>query len=429
MSPVTQLGAVLSVSIARVFKRIEFSSWLAAEDNPKDGYVGINNSLIFREELSTIKSDRFVCAPLIGDENPKIEKLCLVSNIRFNSDFTYLSPKDKNPKYESIDGAITAALASFGRLPLILVGRIIDNVTVSTKIDHKIFKRIVLDPTQTTLVTVEDDVITVSQTQDEEALWTGLEKAAANAEISEAPLPIDLQKPFAKALDQLRAESYALVQLPTSDKEAGRGGLLDQIVGVLDNQITEYTISLKRFREKPEKNIEDFNNVLRISYNFSGDATKVLRLLISLSDLKPILFWCTIAEWFELAESFRNLPWSKSTNKPSLAAYHSMIAGVRNRNFHNLFPFSKTLKVPLDGVPLGAISLTFFAEHAGRKNPNRFEYQDQALIEAFSEFTRAGEKFVPTSFWTKNLNVMSRTVALLRVTGDTLRIISEHERR
>lgn len=101
-----------------------------------------------------------------------------------------------------------------------------------------------------------------------------------------------------------------------------------------------------------------------------------------------------------------------------------MIGGARNKSFHNLFPFSKTLRVPLDGVPLEAIRLTFFSEYGGKKNANRFEYQDQDLIEAFTEFTRAGEKFVPFSFWGKNLDVMSRTVDLLRATDDALRCLS-----
>jgi hypothetical protein len=75
-------------------------------------------------------------------------------------------------------------------------------------------------------------------------------------------------------------------------------------------------------------------------------------------------------------------------------------------------------------VPLEATGLTFFSEYGGRKNANRFEYQDQALIEAFTEFTRAGEKFVPFSFCSKNLDVMSRTVELLRATGAALRCLS-----
>jgi hypothetical protein len=41
-----------------------------------------------------------------------------------------------------------------------------------------------------------------------------------------------------------------------------------------------------------------------------------------------------------------------------------MIGGARNRNFYNLFPFSKILRVPLEGVPLGAISRrTFFPQY------------------------------------------------------------------
>ena len=427
MSVEADLKGLLTAGVLKVLDRTEFATWLANEDDFEEGHIGINNSLIFREELATIKNDKFLCVPLEKDGTPSGEKVCLASNIKFNTDFTYLSPKDKKAAYEKLDAALSAALASFGRIPFILIGTITDNVKIEARIDHKLFASMVLDPVQKDLVTLKGDVIFVREAQDEEAIWNALEEAASKAKIAEPPLPIDLQKPFAKTLGQLRSESYALLHLPKSAKDSGGGGLLDEIARVLDHQITEYSSSLTRFKAEPKKNAEDFNTVLRISYNFSGDATKILRLLISLSDLKPVLFWCTVAEWFALAECFKGLPWSKSTTKPSLGAYHTMIGGVRNRSFHNLFPFSKTLKVPLDGVPLGAISLTFFTEFAGRKNLNRFEYQDQALIEAFTEFTRAGEKFVPVSFWTKNLAVMSKTVELLRATGNALRTISSYK--
>ena len=84
----------------------------------------------------------------------------------------------------------------------------------------------VLDPVQKDLVTLKGDVIFVREAQDEEAIWNALEEAASKAKIAEPPLPIDLQKPFAKTLGQLRSESYALLHLPKSAKDSGGGGLL-----------------------------------------------------------------------------------------------------------------------------------------------------------------------------------------------------------
>jgi len=423
----TDLKRILTDAVSKVLDQSTFTEWLESEDELEEGHIGINNSFIFREDLKTRKNAKFLCVSLKKGEQPSGEGACLASNIKFNKKFTYVSPKDKNAAYEEIDTALASALDSFGKIPLILIGTITDNVKVEAKVDHKLFARMIVDPAQKELVTVNDNVVFVREAQDEEAIWNALEEAARTAKIADPPLPLDLQQPFAKALGQLRSESYALVTLPHSRKGSAADGLLDDIVKVLDHQIGEYSSSLAKCKKDPQKNAEDFNSVLRISYNFSSDATKILRLLISLCDLKPVLFWCTVAEWFALSECFQNLPWSKSIAKPSLPAYQGMIGGARNRSFHNLFPFSKTLKVPLDGIPLGAISLTFFTEYSGRTNSNRFEYQDQALIEAFTEFTRAGEKFVPFSFWVKNLEVMARTVELLRAIGVTLRCLARHK--
>jgi hypothetical protein len=59
-------------------------------------------------------------------------------------------------------------------------------------------------------------------------------------------LSLDLQKPFVKALGQLRSDSYALVNLPTAGKAQARG-LLDDIAKVPDDQITDYGSSLARY--------------------------------------------------------------------------------------------------------------------------------------------------------------------------------------
>lgn len=427
MSVEATLTGIVMAGVQNVMDQSEFAEWLAVEPGHKDGHIGINNSFLFREELATVKNDKYLCVPLDDKGIPKAEQVCLASHIKFNSKFAYVSAKDKQATYEKLDTALTAGLDLFGQLPFILIGTVTDDVVIQAEVDHKLFAGMVLNPLQKELVIIEDEVISLREALDEEAIWAAVEEAAGAAKIAEPPLPVDLQKPFAKALGELRSNSYALVHLPSSRKHAIGLGLLGDIAKVLNSQIVEYSKALARIKGDPEKNSQDFNSVLRISYNFSSDATKILRLLISLGDLKPVLLWCTVAEWSALSECFQKLPWSKSTTKPSLDAYHKMIGGVRNRSFHNLFPFSKTLKVPLDGVPLGAISLTFFSEFGGRKNLNRFEYQDQALIEAFTEFTRAGEKFVPFSFWTKNLAVMSKTVELLEATADALRIVAKHK--
>ena len=169
-------------------------------------------------------------------------------------DNTYISPKDKQATYEGLDTALTATLDSFGQLPFILIGTITDDVVIEAEVDHKPFGRMVLNPLQQELVTVEEEVVSVREAQDEEAIWEALEEAVRVAKIAEPPLPADHQKPFVKALGQLRSESYAVVHLPSSRKHAADGGLLWDIAKVLDSQIAEYSKSPREDqRETREK--------------------------------------------------------------------------------------------------------------------------------------------------------------------------------
>jgi hypothetical protein len=419
-----RLAEVILSSVSHVTDTPAFKQSVLREKSLKEGMAALNNSFLFREELGTQKNARYLCIPFGPAAELLLEKICIGQNLKFNDDFKFFSNKTKPGDLEGLYDSLPKAVSAFGKLPYILIGNIRDDVEVEVPFESGPFKRLVLSPSQTQTLTVKKETISIKDANDEEALWLDFELGAAEAYQAEGSLPIDLAAKFAKALDKLRAQAYAIVNLPTGGAESRKGNLLDSIVSVLISQIGEYEKSLSRCHGEPAKGPDDFNNILRISYNFSSDASKILQLLTSMCDLKPVLFWCTVAEWFELSHSFHRLPWSKSENKASLKAYRSVIGSARNRSFHNLFSFSKTLKVPLAGVPLGAIELTFFSEFSGRKNANHFEYEDQALVDAFVEFTRAGERFVPSSFWAQNLEVMKRTVDLLKSLGSALHFIA-----
>jgi hypothetical protein len=241
MSVESDLKGIVSGAVAKVLDQSTFTEWLEGEDELGEGHIGINNSFIFREDLKTRKNAKFLCVPVRKGEKPSGEGVRLALNIKFNKKFTYVSPKDKNATYEKIDTALASAVEAFGKIPFILIGTITDNVKVEARVDHELFEQMILDPTQKELVTVDDKAVVVREAQDEEAVWNGLEEAAKAGKIAEPPLPLDLQQPFAKALGQLRSESYALVTLPHSGKGSTPDGLLDDIIKVLDGQVAEYS--------------------------------------------------------------------------------------------------------------------------------------------------------------------------------------------
>lgn len=420
----SQLEELIHNGAAHVLQHSQFGDWLKSQKSTKDGLVAINNSFLFREELKTRKNSKYLCVPLDSSGNLIVEKLGIGCDLAFNTDFTCIPKKaPKQPEILQMKSAITEELKSFGRLAFILIGTINDSVQIEKELKHELFQRIILDPTQAELVTASDQTIRVKETHDEQAVWEELQRVAQADGLIDGILPPDLAEPFAKALEGLRDEAFAILELP-GESAARSECLLDLIASVLSNNINDYKRSLRRCRGEPTHHASDFNNLLRISYNFASDAAKIVRLFVSICDLKPLAFWCTIEEWLRLSDDFKRLPWSKSTKKPSLDAYQQTIAGARNSSFHNLFPVSKMLQVPLTGVPLGAIRLRFFSEYAKRKNANLFEYQDQSLVEAFIEFTRAGERLVPASFWKKNVDVMFSAVELLKAMSKSLKLIA-----
>jgi hypothetical protein len=126
----------------------------------------------------------------------------------------------------------------------------------------------------------------------------------------------------------------------------------------------------------------------------------------------------------EVSESFKNLPWKRSVNKPNLESYEKAIRGARNKAFHNVFPFTKSLEVRLDNVNLKARSLRLFSAYNPKKTGNVLDYEDKELVEIFGKFTRSEERYVSPEFWRKNLIVMEKTIDLLAALSEALKTLA-----
>jgi uncharacterized protein with HEPN domain len=193
----------------------------------------------------------------------------------------------------------------------------------------------------------------------------------------------------------------------------------------VSKQRKEYEAALRKCDMKGGSGNSYLREVMRIAYNFADDAIKVLRLLVSVGDIKPALLWCTIHQHLSVAEAFRNLPWTKSRKKPSLESYRDIIAGARNRAFHNLFGFDRTIVADLTSVDVKARQLTFLAPHGSKKGTITFDYEDREMVEILGELTRAPEVVVPFDFWKKNAEVMESFEKLLESTENALWLLNK----
>jgi hypothetical protein len=268
-----------------------------------------------------------------------------------------------------------------------------------------------------TALTVNGKTIQISSISDEEAVWSELEKAHGSK------LPENLAEPLATALDNIRKHHYAVLKLPGESPPSRP--LLDSFVDALRQNAARYEKAWSKCKGRLDIDPNEFNDVLRIAYNFATDAVLVIRLLVSICDIKPIVRWCTVDEWFRLAESFRTLPWSKMNDKHSLDAYQQTVNNARNKAFHRLLPVDNTLRVELEGTKLGTITLRLFPEYVARNTEETMDYEDRVLVELLTDFTRVSEKSVSAQFWQRNLAVMEGTIELLSRTSLALKLLSK----
>ncbi|MBX6765467.1 MAG: hypothetical protein IRY88_17640 [Rubrobacteraceae bacterium] len=100
--------------------------------------------------------------------------------------------------------------------------------------------------------------------------------------------------------------------------------------------------------------------------------------------------------------------------------YRKIIGGARNRAFHNLLAFDRTIEADLKGLDVKARRLTLLPAHGSRKKTVPLDYEDREMVEILAELTRAPEAAVPFNFWQKNAVVMESLEKLLERTGEAL---------
>jgi len=414
--PRNEITAQIRAAVAAFAKQREFLKWLK-EEKVGDGLVLLNNSFIFRQKLKTVKSDLYLGIPVRTTSHLGVSNVVVARGLAFNSDFKFVELKAmKTLEVQEIDPAIDKQLSQLGSIVMVLIGEVLNNVVTRAPIGHSLFSELELNPAATTLA-IKDKTIQVRSISDEEEIWTELEKARGTQ------LPTDLAQPLASALDHIRKNHYAVLRLPGESSPSRP--LLDSFVDALRQNLARYKHAWNKCKGQMDIDPVEFNDVLRIAYNFATDAVLVIRLLVSICDLKPIVRWCTVDEWFRLAESFRNLPWSKMKDKHSLDAYQLTVSNARNKAFHRLLPVDNTLRVELEGTKLGRITLRLFPEYAERSSEETMDYEDRALVKLLTDFTRVSERSVSPQVWRRNIAVMEAAIELLSRTSSALKLLAK----
>ncbi len=407
---------LIADNVKRLANEVDFREWLRSVRAVDGDGVLVNNSFLFREQLKTRKSHLY---PLleVGRSGTVNDLPLVVTGEETHTDFRLITKRVlRDLRTLPLPDEIERQLDELGSLPQVLIGTVLDDVEVQAPLNHSDFRSIVLRPGLGSAVAVENEVILVADTYDAESLWLALQRAlGAGTDLA------TLKVAFNQGLDRLEEITYARLVLPTASRKVGNT-VLAAVAQVLQEQRDDYAGALDDCAGNPDRDPGAYNELLRIAYNFASDVAGLIRLVTSISDLKPVLLWTTLADQFDLANSFRKLPWLRSRTKPSLDNYLGTVGDARNSSFHHLFPFRKTLEVQLPSDALLEVKLRIFSEFR-RKKENQLRYRDKELIDLLTEFTRAGQRRVPPHFWRQNLAVMDAALALFRRTEEALLVL------
>jgi hypothetical protein len=384
---------------------------------PGDKLLLINNSFPFRDEsIKTKKSSMYLALPAeltsVGEND-----VFVIEGKTTTIDYTYISKEDQGikAKYQLRD-AVAQQLETLGNLVFILISEIDDSLSFEEPVAHQIISKIILDPRLSNPMIVTDQTMTVQDLNNLASIWSGLERVLGGIPETEAD---SLKQALTESLRKLRQQAYARLIIPGNIDDA-TNYFLDKILIPLRKHLDLYVDVLQQLDTgNPDSPIP--TEVLRIAYNFTDDALKVIRVLVSVCDLKPLVLWGTFLAHYHLSEALKSLPWVKQKTKPKLSLYRDQIAKARNSAFHRLLSFSKSFEVVVPDSSLKDVRIRIFSEYAGRTNPNTFTFQDKELVDVLMEFSRTSEEVVDRTFWRRNTEVMERTAQMVETTSQFLK--------
>ena len=400
----------------------ELSSALENLKDRDSKIIIINNSFLFRDNIKTNKNVKYLAFYPTVLPIPE-ENVIVIEGPELKNDFSILNKENSRiSKIIKISDAIRGELNSLGNIVYVLMGEIDENIEISTEIKHNLINKISFSPSIQEQIEIHEAEIKCKNIESEEENWITIEKILSDKDEFDEESISNLKNLIGKAFDQLKKEAFLNLRIPEKI-ESNKKYFLELISSSIKEQIRLYKEALSNLEATGADRQTSLNELLRISYNFSDDAVTLLKLLISVCDLKPIVLWLTFNYHYQLTESIRLLPWSRQATKPSINNYVNTIKKARNKSFHRLIPFSKAFEVHLPDKSIKNISLRIFSEYGFSKKANRLEYEDKELIDVLMEFTRTSEEIVPKDFWNKNLSVLENTAMLLDKTAEAFRLL------
>jgi hypothetical protein len=395
--------------VVRLLNTDSFREWADNTTLRAGDLVVFNNSFLIREGLNRAsKNAKYLCA--IAGQTGKPQLPVLVARPGgVNSQFKRISASNvASTQTEELYSGVQYELSHLGMMVRALIGRIGEDEPASIVLEGlKDWYTLKYEPKQSSVVEISNGTISINRVDDLDVVWNALSSGLSAGEYKDTD---KLPETFERKFTELREMACRPVDVNDTGSEVP--SILGEVTKHLDIQIKGYGRALKNHLANANDG-ESFNELLRIAYNFADGTQELMNLAIGLCDMKPVIFWLTICDQLLLAEQFGKLPFAIiGKGKPSLSQYRSIIAGARNRAFHDTFSFGQPFRARLTGEAFKAAELRLFRNYTSKAPV--LDYEDRGLVALLEGFTRPAEKPVPMGFWETNLKVMMAVAEVAR---------------
>jgi hypothetical protein len=386
-----------------------------------DRRIVINSSFLSRDLRSSVKttqsSRRLTAQLVVAGKQVRASTVGVMDDRPLKGHYKILPAQDTKGVV-TLGEAVAQELGRVGDLLFVLVGTIVGLRPHRQEVPTNPVQELHLDPAmkQTfskvgeasyalkTILPIEDLLVQISET-----LHEGVE------------LSLTDRQAIAGAYNELLDAATTNVAIPSGQIERPTETVLGQIVNSLEGQKKEYSNAVDALRKAPDDR-HALHEVLRIAYNFSTDVLPLMSLFMSVCDLKPLVFWCTVDAQWALYAAFASLPWSALGRKESLHEYQGIVSQARNHAFHHLLPFDATVEIDLLNLNVRAEKIRLFLPF-GERQGRGVRIQDQEIADVLAEFSRARQLPVSTTFWQANLGVMQASCTLAQCILDSIILI------
>jgi hypothetical protein len=372
-------------------------------------HLVINGSFLYRDKsVRTSQSHRRLLARLNATgKRVWSENISVIDNETIKTHYRMIALPDA-ARVRPLTTSVAQELAISGDLLFTLLGKVKGMRPQTQKIDGRKVQQLCLIPSLTgmDLQRTGDGIYSMRRVLPiEELLEFVHEDLKGQGGIS----PED-RRVIGSAYDKMLDEVTTEVSVPSGEVQDRNETILGRIVISLQQQADQYRAALAVLHSRSD-DPQALNEVLRIAYNFSADVLPLISLFVSICDLKPLVFWCTLLEQWTLHQAFASLPWAALGRKEKLEEYKSIVSQARSHAFHHVLPFDSTVEIDLSTLDVRAEKIRLFVPF-GQKEGRGVHLRDQKLAEVLAEFSRAKERPVSQLFWKANHAVMQAACRL-----------------